>query len=218
MMPAPASDRTRRPRRLTAALLGLVTASLALVSAAPGGTLAASSPAAVVEETTSGVIDVLANKGLSSEQKRRRVEEIVYAHVDFDTLCRLVLARNWGRFSAAQQAEFVAEFKRHLSLVYGHRVESYKNERVAILGSREEAQGDWTVKTKILRGGPDDILMDYRLRGKDGQWRIIDVIIEGVSLVSNFRSQFQDVMTSGGPERVLQVLREKNSKSEPLKS
>ena len=179
---------------------------------------ASEAPAAVVEETTNSVIGVLAQQGLGSDEKRRRVEEIVYAHVDFETLSRLVLARNWNRFSSEQQKEFVAEFKRHLSLTYGKRVDSYKNERVVVVGSRQETQGDWTVKTRIVRGGSDDILVDYRLRTKDDQWRIIDMIIEGVSLVANFRSQFQDAMANGGPEHILGLLRQKNASAEPLKS
>ena len=187
---------------------------LARIAAAQGS----GAPVAVVEETTSGVLGILAQQGLGSDEKRRRVEEIVYTHVDFETLSRLVLARNWSRFSPEQQKDFVAEFKRHLSLTYGKRIDSYKNERVLVVGSRQESQGDWTVKTKIVRGGSDDILVDYRLRSKEEQWRIIDMIIEGVSLVANFRSQFQDAMASGGPEHILSLLREKNATSQPLKS
>src|SRR6185436_6809869 len=97
---------------------------------------------------------------------------------------------------------------------------SYKNEKVNLTGSRNETGGDVTVKTKIVRGGggSNDILVDYRLRQRDGQWKIIDVIIEGVSLVSNFRSQFHDVVSNGGPEQLLSLLREKNAKGEPLKT
>ena len=129
-----------------------------------------------------------------------------------------MLARNWRRFSEAQREEFTNEFKRHLSVTYGKNVESYKNERVAILGDREEARGDWTVQTKILRGGPEDILVNYRLRRVDSRWAIIDFVVEGVSLVSNFRAQFQEIIASGGAEKLLRLLREKNATGEPLKS
>ena len=64
--------------------------------------------------------------------------------------------------------------------------------------------------------GSDDISVDYRLRQTDGTWKIIDVIIEGVSLVSNYRSQFQEIMTNGGIDRLLGLLREKNARGEPL--
>jgi phospholipid transport system substrate-binding protein len=153
----------------------------------------------VVERTTSRVIAILADQGTSVDEKRHRVQDVVYQSVDFETLSKLVLARNWSRFTEPQRAEFMTQFKEHLSMTYGRNVENYKNEKVTITGSREETQGDWTVKTKILRGGPGDILVDYRLRQRDG-WHIIDVIIEGVSLVSNFRSRFQDVVASNGQE------------------
>jgi phospholipid transport system substrate-binding protein len=172
----------------------------------------------VVQNVTDAVLAVLGDKTLTSDQKRGRIEDIVYANVDFATLSRLVLARNWSRFSDAQREDFTNEFKRHLSVTYGKNVENYRNERVAILGDREEARGDWTVQTKILRGGPDDILVDYRLRRADNRWTIIDFIVEGVSLVSNFRAQFQEIIASGGVDKLLQLLREKNATGEPLKS
>lgn len=175
-------------------------------------------PTSVVEHTTSGVIAILTDAKLSTDDKRKRVEDVVLASVDFETLSKLVIARNWSKFSDAQRTEFMTLFKNHLSMTYGRNVESYKNEKVTITGSREESGGDTTVKTKIVRGGPGDILVDYRMRQTAGTWKIIDVIIEGVSLVSNFRSQFQDVVASGGPERLLSLLRDKNAKGEPLKT
>jgi len=193
----------------------------ALASVAPRPARGSDDPASVVvEQTTSRVIAVLVDKSLSTEDKRKRVEDVVLQSVDFETLSKLVLARNWSRFTEPQRGEFMDLFKNHLSMTYGRNVESYKNEKVQVAGSRPESGGDVTVKSKIVRdgGGANDILVDYRLRQRDGQWKIIDVVIEGVSLVSNFRSQFQDVVASGGPERLLALLREKNEKGEPLKT
>jgi phospholipid transport system substrate-binding protein len=198
---------------------GRSVAILALLLAVCTSAGAADEPRAVVEATTTAALQVLRDQGLSADDKRRRIEDIVYARVDFETFTRLVLARGWSQLNATQQQEFIQEFKRHLSLTYGRNVESYRNEHVTITEDREEARGDWTVKTKILRtGGGADILVDYRLRKKDGSWRIIDIIIEGVSMVSNYRSQFQEIMASGGPERLLHLLREKNAKGEAFKA
>jgi len=199
--------------------------TLALACTLPTAVLAADAPAgdgsgprATVQSTTSQVIAVLANGGLSVDQKRHKVEEIVYAEVDFETLSRLVLARNWSQLSEAQQKQFMEEFRQNLSATYGRNVESYKNEKVRIIEDHAEPRGDWTVRTKIVRNGSDDINVDYRLRQINGTWKIIDIIIENVSLVANFRSQFQEIMSEGGPERLLQVLHEKNQKGEPLKA
>jgi phospholipid transport system substrate-binding protein len=176
---------------------------------------AADGPRAVIDHVTNAALKVLDDRALDTETKRLRVQDVVYAYVDFDTMTRLVLARNLPRFSDAQRAAFTKEFREHLSLTYGRSIENYKNERVEITGDHEEPRGDWTVKTKILRGGgADEVLVEYRLRQDAGTWKIIDIVVERVSLVANFRSQFQDIVSQGGPEKLLALLREKNAKRE----
>jgi len=96
-------------------------------------------------------------------------------------------------------------------------VDRYRNEQVQITAEREEPRGDRTVLTRVV-GNDEDFSINYRLRQTQGEWRIIDIIVEGVSLVSNFRSQFQEIIANGGPEKLLQLLREKNTHGEPLKS
>ena len=200
-----------RSLRLALAVLSM-TAGLA--SAAAGD-----APRAVVKRMTDAALDVLRDRSLPADQKRRRLEDVVFPEVDFDTMSRLVLARNWSRFSAAQQAEFVKQFKEHLSMTYGRNIENYRNERVEIVGDQDEGRGDWIVKTKILRGGgAEDILVDYRLRKQGDAWKVIDIVVERVSLVANFRSQFQDIVSRGGPDKLLELLRDKNARGEPLES
>jgi phospholipid transport system substrate-binding protein len=179
---------------------------------------AVESPDAVVQETADAVVGVLADKSLSPEQRRAKVQQIVYDHFDFDTLARLTLARHWRQLSPEKQKEFVDEFKKHLSATYGRRFDSYTNERVVVTGDRKEKDGDWTVTSKIVSPGADDIQVDYRLRKGDGSWKVIDVIVEGVSLVINFRSQFDEIITNQGPQRLIELLREKNITGEPLKA
>jgi phospholipid transport system substrate-binding protein len=195
------------------------TSSAALLLALLGADLAfaADAPTQVVDGLSVQVIAILKDPQLSSAEKRAKVEQIADGAVDFPTLSKLVLARAWSQFSPEQQSEFQTEFRRHLSLTYGRNVDSYQNETVQVLGERPEARGDVTVLTKILRGGGNqDVGVDYRLRRKKEQWKIIDVTIEGVSMVSNFRSQFQDIVANGGPERLLVLLREKNAAGQSL--
>jgi phospholipid transport system substrate-binding protein len=174
-------------------------------------------PRQVVEMTTSQVLAVLRDGSLTREAKQIKIEEIVYDQVDFVTLSRLVLARNWKRLSKGEQTEFMNEFKRHLSITYGDSIDKYKNESVRITGDRKETRGDWTVMTKVVGGpGGSEFLVNYRLREKDGRWWIIDIIVEGVSMVSNFRSQFQEIMATGGPERLLRLLKQKNAAHQSL--
>ena len=199
-------------RRLAPMLVGV----LACAATLSPPTRAAESPRTVVDATTSSVIATLADKSLSMSEKRRRVEEIVYARVDFDTLSRLVLGQGWHQLNEEQRGEFEREFKQNISATYGRNVENYENERITIVDDRQEPRGDWTVRTKIVRHGSDDISVDYRLRETDGTWKIIDVTIEGLSLASNYRSQFQEIMANGSIDRLLTILREKNAREESL--
>lgn len=193
---------------------GAIAVLVLLASARPA---AAQTPSQVVDGLASQVIVILKNPQLDSQQKRTEIQNIAYTAIDFPTLCKLGPARNWPKFDTAQRQQFEDEFKQHLSMTYGRNVDNYKNEKVQILGERPEQHDDVTVQTKILRGGgPEDVLVDYRLRKMDSQWKIIDVIVEGVSLVSNFRSQFQDIVANGGPDRLLTLLKEKNAAGESL--
>src|SRR5262249_49168159 len=125
----------------------------------------------------------------------------------------------WSRFSPAQQAEFVKQFKEHLSMTYGRNIENYRNERVEIVGDQKEARGDWTVNTKIRRGsGVEDILVDYRLREENGAWRIIDIVRGRVRRVANSRGQLREVVTRGGRAGAIQLRRDKTARGEPLQS
>jgi len=183
--------------------------------AATGLAVAAAGPRDVVRTLADQVLAVLKDKSLSSAQKREQIENIADRGVDFATMSKLVLARNLSRFSDAEQVQFQHEFRRHLSVTYGDSVDSYKNEEVVITGDREEARGDVTVKSKIARsGGGDDILVDYRLRQVNGEWRIIDFVVEGVSLISNFRSQFQDLLANQTPAQLIALIHEKNQRGE----
>lgn len=184
----------------------------------PGPGKAGESPGGVVRRTADEVMAILADSSLGAEAKREKIEAIVSTHFDFVILSRLVLARNWKQMNPAQQEEFVAEFRKHLSVTYGRNVERYENEKAEVTGERQEADGDWTVRTRILRPAGEPVLVDYRLRQRETTWLVIDVIIEGTSLVANFRSQFQDIVSRDGVAGLLDLLRQKNARGESLKS
>ena len=111
------------------------------------------------------------------------------------------------------------EFRQHLSVTYGSSLETTTTRRSTIIGDRTEAAATGRCRPRsCAAAATNDIPVDYRLRQINGQWKIIDFIIEQVSLVANFRSQFQEIVGNGGPEHLLKVLREKNAAGEPLKS
>jgi len=195
-------------RELTAAVLAALLA----------GTIHAATPeeaaTSLVRESLDSAIEVLRNGSLPDDEKRARIEEIAYDRFDFATMSRLVLARNWKRFNREQRTAFLAEFKLHLSVTYGKTLLNYKDEEITIKDSRAERNGDVTVRTEVRGSSVEPILISYRLRNRNESWRVIDVIVEGVSLISNFRSQTQEIISSSGPDGLIEMLREKNAKGQ----
>jgi phospholipid transport system substrate-binding protein len=206
-------SRSSRPARSARLGCGLAVAAALLGLASPQPALAAtlSAPRVMVQETIDAVLVVLNDKALSTEQKRSRIEQIAYQRFDFITLSKLVLARNWPRFSKTQQEQFIAEFKRYLAVNYGNRIERYDQQKVEIVGERQEPRGDVTIQSVVRGGEFEGATIDYRLRQNESRWLVIDVIVEGISLVSNFRDQFKEVLARGGPEELLKALRDKNA-------
>jgi phospholipid transport system substrate-binding protein len=181
---------------------------------APGVRAATESEAgarAVVAETVEEVLAVLRDESASTEDRIRSLERIVYGRFNLYVMSRLVLARNWKRFSDQQKEQYVTEFKQYLTNSYGNRIERYDQQEVEITGQREEPRGDVVVQTKIIGGDFEGASVDYRLRKQDSDWRVIDVVIEGISMVSNYRDQFKTIVSSGGPELLLEKLRAKNA-------
>lgn len=167
-------------------------------------------PREVVEATVDQVLEILGDETLGTESRRARIEAIAFDVFDFTTMSKLTLARAWRKLDDDQKRAFVGEFKAHLSRTYGSRLDRYRQEDVEIVGVREEPRGDVTVLTRVQGGQFDDVEMSYRLRHRRERWRVIDVVIEGISLVANFRSQFKEVMSKGGFDRLLEELRTKN--------
>jgi phospholipid transport system substrate-binding protein len=198
-------------------LVGTATAILAVALSclvAPGvraATQAEAGARTVIAETVKEVLAVLGDKSVPTQDRIRSIEEIVYGRFDLYVMSRLVLARNWKRFSEEQKAEYVEEFKRYLTNSYGSRIERYDQQEVEIVAEREEPRGDVVVQTKIVGGEFEGALVEYRLRNQSGGWRVIDVVIEGISMVSNYRDQFKSIVSSGGPELLLEKLRERNA-------
>jgi phospholipid transport system substrate-binding protein len=199
-----------RLARTATAILVVVVIGLA----APGVRAATESEAgarAVIAETIEEVLAVLRDESRPTEDRIRSLEQIVYGRFDLYVMSRLVLARNWKRFSEEQKKQYVEEFKKYLTNSYGNRIERYDQQEVEIVGEREEPRGDVVVQTKILGGEFEGASVDYRLRKQESDWRVIDVVIEGISMVSNYRDQFKSIVSSGGPELLLEKLREKNA-------
>jgi phospholipid transport system substrate-binding protein len=201
-----------RTSRTIARAAALALAATIALGASPAPASAAEAEArSFVQQTIDTVLGILRDKSIPLEQKKNQVESLAYQRFDFELMSRLVLARNWEKFSPQQRTDFVDAFKKHLSATYRDTLNTFRDETIEIASSRVEKNQDVTVMT-LVKGAADTTKVDYRLRNTGQGWRGIDVIIEGVSLVQNFRSQAQEIVSAEGPDGLIQKLRAKQLK------
>jgi len=196
---------------LFAAISGcFVSMSIAVSAVAAPGT---STPTEVVSGIAERTVAILADQVLDRDARIDRLRKLAQESFDLPTISKLVLARNWRDFSNAQKAAFQNEFESYLIRRYGDGIDEYQGERVKIIDERAEPRGDVSVRTQLVGGSTDGLRVDYRLRRDDSTWLVIDVIIEGVSFVANYRAQFKEVLLNSGPDQLIEILRTKNTKS-----
>jgi len=192
---------------LALALAGLAAAP----SARADGEVAAAR--ATMQQTVDTTIAVLNDKSLAPDVRRSKLESIAVDHFDFPLMAQLVLGKNRAALSTEQQQQFLDEFKKHLSITYGRTFNKYTGaEKIVLDGGRLEGNKDVTLRMNISGGSapPDGVRIDYRMRDDAGKWLVIDVIPEGVSLIQNFRSQVQEMVTQKGVANLIQTLHDKN--------
>jgi phospholipid transport system substrate-binding protein len=202
------SSHVIRAALVAAALVGLAGAG----QADPG---APSGARALIATTVDDVLVILNDPKLDRKARLTRLEAIAHERFDFVTMSQLVVARYWKTFTPEQQTSFVEEFKTFLARSYGDRIDRYTNEKVEIVGEAPAPAGDRTVMTQIVGGEYGGAEVEYRLREKSGVWRVIDVKVEGISLVLNYRDQFSSVLSRDGAEGLLGRLRKKNTEPVP---
>jgi phospholipid transport system substrate-binding protein len=170
---------------------------LAAIGAAARADARADGAVEFMTKTVNDVLAILNDKALPPDTRLSKLEAIALERFDFPRMAQLVLGKNRTQLSPEQQAQFEEEFRKSLSLTYGKRIDRYTaDEKIEIGDSHVESNKDVTVKTRIVGGAAGDgVQIDYRLRESPSGWLILDVIPEGVSLIQNFRSQVQEIVT-----------------------
>ena len=135
------------------------------------------------------------------------LEEVIAAHFDYTEMSKRALAAHWAPLTAGERAEFVELFKNFLSDRYAEKVEGYSGQQVFYLSERIE--GNYAEVRTELRSSKVEIPMDYRLHMKDGTWHAYDIIADGVSLVKNYRSQFDKIIRYVSYQEFVRRLRER---------
>ena len=170
------------------------------------------SPMIVVKKTINEVIDLLTDEKLKtptqSAKRRRLIEETIGRRYDYEEMAKRTLARHWRKLSEQEKQEFVTVFKTFLAKVYAKKIEGYAGEHVRYLS--EKLRGPFAqVRTTVI-SDKGELPMDYRLLKKHDNWYVYDVVIDGVSLVRNYRDQFDRIIRSSSHTDLVKKLREKS--------
>jgi len=172
------------------------------------------SPQALVQETSEKMLaQIKAEQQLLAEEPERLYElvnEIVLPHFDFEYMSQLVLGKYWRRASADQRRAFTGEFRTLLVRTYAKSLSAYTDQTITFLPFRELKGDDVTVRTEVEQPGSFPIPIDYRLHQRAGAWKVFDIIIDDVSLVTNYRSSFTREIRKGGIEGLIGTLEQRN--------
>jgi phospholipid transport system substrate-binding protein len=175
----------------------------------------AGEPLDVVKANVNSVLDLLRDPKLKGDAGRKVKEQRIQAAADklfdFVELSKRTLGVNWNKFTTEQRKEFVELYKAILKDAYVDKITAYTDEKVNFTKEVPLAENTVEVQSTIVTKTAE-IPIYYRVIKRENDWKVYDVVIEGVSLIANYRSQFRDILASNPPETVLDTLRKKVGK------
>lgn len=186
------------PRRV-GGLLAAWLAALLYIGVAPAAS--ALTPTETVQEAVGQVLDILRRDGLTREQRWNEIGRVINARFDFRSMSQSVLSTNWRAATAEEKRQFVEFFSQYLEDTYRNKIEAYTDQRVEYVA--EQVRKDRAVVDTEIVTDQARIPVTYRLKNNDGEWFAYDVVIEGVSLVSNYRNTFSAILKAEGMDGLL---------------
>ena len=196
--------------RLKAALLTSLMAMMICV-ALP---VYAGAPTEEIRTAIDQGIEILKSAKLDNNKQRAQVisqlREIVYTRFDFEEMAKRSLGSHWRRLNPQQQKEFVAAFTELLETTYADKIDLYEGQQVEYIGETID-KNYAEVNTRVIGKNRQTYTVDYKLHEIGGKWRIYDVIAENISLVNNYRSQFNRVVVNSSIEELIKRIRQKSN-------
>ena len=169
-------------------------------------------PLDTVQANVNQVLEILRNPALKAPSakavKKDKLLTIYVRMFDEVELSRRALAKNWTKLNAAQRQEFIPLFRQVLENAYADKILAYTNEKIVYDRERMVSENQAEVQTRVLTSSKS-IPINYRMIQKGGNWKVYDVVIENVSLIQNYRTQFNEILANKTPEQLLQTLRKK---------
>ena len=175
----------------------------------------AATPKETVEAGVNKVITILGDPAFKAKAKDAQIAQIgeeIDSIFDFKELSRRTLGREWKKMKPAQQDEFVKLFRELLQGVYADRLLAYSDQKIIFDKETMLKKGRAEVQSFLQTSDGTKIPLFYRLSDKSGSWKVYDVIIEGVSMVKNYRTQFREILAKDSAEKLLEILRDKVGK------
>jgi phospholipid transport system substrate-binding protein len=170
-----------------------------------------SSPTEAMRTTVSQALGVLRDEELKKPERTNerviRLKAIADFRFDYGEMAKRSLGSQWGKLGVQDQQEFVDLFTEFLTATYVEKIHSYSGEEVRFIDERLE--GDHAEVKSLMIGKKTETPLDYRLVLKDGDWKAYDVLVDGTSLVRNYRGQFTAILQSSSYEHLVQMLRDK---------
>ena len=191
-------------------------AALAVPAFGAGADLA---PDALVKQVTLEVLDIVRHdKEIQAGNHQKvlaLVDQKVLPHFNFTTMTRIALGRNWRQASPEQKERLVAEFRTLLVRTYSSAISSYQEQKFEFRPLRAKADDtDVTVNVRVIQSGREPVAIDYDMEKTADGWKCYNVYVAGVSLVANYRTEFDAEVRKGGIDGLLKSLREKNKSLE----
>jgi phospholipid transport system substrate-binding protein len=169
-------------------------------------------PLDAVRANVNKVLDVLRDPALKPESaretKKKRLRAIYEVMFDEIELSRRTLGLNWNKLNPDQRREFVRLYRQVLENAYIDKILSYTNEKIVFSREIKISENQAEVQTKIITSSRE-IPISYRVIQREGAWRVYDVVVENVSLVHNYRSQFNQILTKNTPDQLIEILRKR---------
>ena len=175
----------------------------------------AATPMETVETGVNQVIAKLSEPGFKSQAKDVQISQLsdlINTIFDFEELSKRTLGREWKKMKVEQQNEFVQLFRKLLQGVYADRLLAYSDQKILFDKETELKKGSAEVQSYLQTSDGKKIPLFYRLTDKSGSWKVYDVIIEGVSMVKNYRTQFREILAKDSADKLLEILRDKVGK------
>jgi phospholipid transport system substrate-binding protein len=179
---------------------------------------AADEPGKLIMKTIDNGLAVLKEPSLKgkekAEERRQRLWKEISFIFNFEEMSKRALGQHWKKRTADEKKEFVELFTNILKDAYIGKTDAYSGEKIVVLKEKIDDNNYATVQTKIISNTGTEVFVDYRMLNNDGKWTIYDVIIEGVSLVNNYRSQFNNILLKSSYEELIQKMKDKTGKEE----